>query len=347
MDDSRIKRLQEELKEKNLDMLIIEDKIDLYYLIGAWFSAGRLLLGKTEALFLVDGRYSEIAGKIAPCPIAHLSWEETRQFAERIAAHSISFDGAKMSYSWVEELKKHCALYDFVSWSFPTRSLRVIKDPEEVRKLQKSAALLWKGYEHILENLTLGVREKDLATAFTIFCLQKGAEGLSFEPIIAFGENSSLPHHRAGTRALKEGDTVLIDIGVSLDGYASDMTRVTFFGSPNPLIQQWLEITKEAQRRALSLCRPGVRCKEIDQAAREVFRSHDVEKYFVHGLGHGVGIEVHEFPRIRSDGPDVDVLLEPGMILTIEPGLYLPGTGGVRYEDTICITENGYINFFS
>jgi Xaa-Pro aminopeptidase len=190
------------------------------------------------------------------------------------------------------------------------------------------------------------VVEKELAKRFEIFCLENGAEGLSFSPIIAFGPNSAMPHYRSQDAQLKKGDVVLIDIGVVCDGYHSDMTRVLFFEQEDPYLSKLYEIVKRAQHSALQMCRPGTKMGQLDRAARSVMKEEGVEELFIHSLGHGIGLEVHEFPRIKFDGEDKDVVLETGMVFTVEPGLYVPGTGGVRYEDTILITDAGYENFY-
>jgi Xaa-Pro aminopeptidase len=194
--------------------------------------------------------------------------------------------------------------------------------------------------------LKKGITEKEVARRFEIFCLEKGAEGLSFTPIIAFGKNGAMPHYRSQDVVLKEGDAVLIDIGVVLDNYHSDMTRVLFYKKKNRYLSHLYEIVKKAQKNALKLCRPGVKLKELDLAARKVMREEKVEDLFLHSLGHGIGLQTHEFPRIKYNGDDRDVVLQSGMVFTVEPGLYVPGKGGVRYEDTIVITPSGYKNFY-
>jgi Xaa-Pro aminopeptidase len=169
---------------------------------------------------------------------------------------------------------------------------------------------------------------------------------MAFEPIIAFGANSALPHHRASETKLKAGDVILIDIGVVLNNYRSDMTRVILPKKPSAFVKQIYTIVREAQQAALDLCKPGVPLKALDLATREVMRKADVETHFVHSLGHGVGLDIHEYPRIKFDGEDKEVILKPGMVITIEPGLYFPKQFGVRYEDTIAITKTGYENFY-
>ena len=151
-----------------------------------------------------------------------------------------------------------------------------------------------------------------------------------------------MPHYKTGDAVLKDGDIVLIDIGVSLNHYHSDMTRVVFFGKPSSELKKLYAVVQESQEAALKICKPGTAVAALDQAARSVMKRENVEKYFVHSLGHGIGIETHEFPRIKDGGEDGKVLLKEGMVITIEPGLYLPGIGGVRYEDMVLITKDGY-----
>ena len=212
--------------------------------------------------------------------------------------------------------------------------------------MKKSAECAYTAYQYIRKKLKVGVTEIELAKLLEIYCLKNGARGMSFEPIIAFGKNTVLPHHHPGKTKLKANDIDLFDLGVMLGGYASDMTRVDFVGKVDPKLREIFEVNKAAQRMALAKCRPGVRLKELDIAARRVMKSAGLEEYFVHGLGHGVSLEVHEQPSIKKTSPDRNVELKAGMAITIEPGLYLPGKGGVRYEDTIIITEKGYTNLY-
>ena len=338
---NRIASLQLSLKE---EALLIEDPIDLYYLTGLTLSTGQLWLFSKESLLLVDGRYIESA-KLAPCPSKLLSSKESKSFIERNQIKSLKFDGAKTTFDRVQILQKNHPDLLLISHPFATKELRLIKEPSEIANLQKSADLLWEGFIYLKTLLCEGVSEKEVATKFTLFCLERGADSLSFDPIVAFGENSALPHYRAGQSRLKQGDVILVDIGVTYNHYHSDMTRMLFFGLKDPLLSKWLSIVIEAHEAALRLCKAGLHIKELDRAARAVFKKHQVEEYFIHSLGHGVGLEIHEFPKIRFDALEGDLILKPGMVFTIEPGLYLPGTGGIRYEDTIFITEDGYTSF--
>lgn len=311
--------------------MLIEDPIDLYYLTGIELSLGQLVVTKEGATLYVDGRYQEEAQAKSPVPV-----KEKLELSGKVA-----FDAQKTTFARYEELKKEC---EPIAISNPVQALRAHKDAAEVEKLKAASQLGLKGYHVILDALKEGVTEKEMVVELEIFWKREGGSGAAFSPIVAFGENSSKPHYHPSNRALKSGDVVLIDIGVKLDHYNSDMTRIFFFGHPDPKVEKIYAIVKEAQARALALCRPGVRLKELDLAARDYIAEQGYGKEFVHSLGHGLGLEVHEFPRIHSKGKDADCSLEEGMVITIEPGIYLPGIGGIRLEDSVVITKEGYLN---
>lgn len=336
----RIVQMQESLKEKSLDACIIEDSLDLYYLTGLSLSLGQLWISQNAVLLLVDSRYYESVRIQFPFPSALTSEEEIQRFIVKNTIVKVGFDSAKTSFQDAEDLKKKGE--GALKWEpIPslTGDLRKIKDSKEIDLLKKSAALLWQGYLYVKTILKEGISEKEVAKRFEIFCLEKGADALSFDPIIAFGENSAFPHYRAGERKLKKGDIVLIDIGVVFQKYCSDMTRVVFFGAPDPLLVEWLDFVIRANQAAIQRCSQNVSFKELDLAARSVLKEAKVEPYFVHSLGHGIGLEVHEAPRIKFDIEGG--LVKTGMVFTVEPGLYLPGRGGVRYEDMVIMTEKG------
>ena len=342
----KIHKLQKRLDECDFDAWLIEDPIDLYYLTSQKYSCGQIWIAQSQAWILVDGRYIEQAKQNPDVEAYLLSDKKSKELLNSYKVKRIAFDEAKTLCSSHSRLKKALGSeFDFVAVESITESLRRVKDGSELEKIKNSAALLWRGYLFIRALLKEGVTEKYVAKEFEIFCLKNGADALSFSPIIAFGASSALPHYHPQDRELKKGDLVLIDIGVVFSGYASDMTRVVFYGEPDPFFVHWLEITQLAQKTAIDLCRPGQKISALDEAARGVFKEHGVEKYFIHSLGHGIGLEVHESPRIRYD-KEVGVL-EPGMVITIEPGLYLPGKGGVRYEDMIVVTDESCVNLFS
>ncbi len=342
--------MQSGLKKAGVDACLLEHPLELFYFTGLRLSAGRLLIDSKDALLLIDGRYFQIAKEKSPYETSLDSPEKFLSFCQSHRIQRLGFDGRHTSYDHFLRLKrwqkKGKVPFKLIPSTPFLKDARAIKDKEEIQKMHKSATLLWKGFEHICGLLKEGIVEKELAKQFEIFCLERGAEGLSFDPIIAFGPNTAMPHYRSADTRLKKGDVVLIDIGIALDNYHSDMTRVVFYKKENAYLGHLYEIAKRAQQSALQLCRPGVKLKQLDMAARQVMREENVEDLFIHSLGHGIGLEVHEYPKIKFDGEDKDVILEEGMVFTIEPGLYVPGIGGVRYEDTVVITPTGHKNFY-
>lgn len=334
MDDSRIKKVKTDLP------LLIEKPSDLFYLTGLSFSKGRLLLTEDSATLFVDGRYFERAKKEAPCSTR--LWEE---FSET-SLKELCFDSGFVTYEGYLSLKKELPSVRLTPKPNPIQDLRVIKEAGEIAKLKKAALLTWQGYRHIAEMLKEGVSEEELGLEFEFFCRKKGASGLSFSPIIAFGENSAYPHYRAGKARLKKGQSVLIDVGAILEDYCADMTRLVYFGDPDPRIAHFERLVKKAKEIAISRVKPGVCAGAIDQVVQDEFDRANVKQLYTHSLGHGIGLEAHEFPRLRFNGVDKDVVLKPGMVFTIEPGLYQPGVGGVRLEDMVIVTASGCENFF-
>lgn len=353
---THLHQLQTRLPNYQVDSLLIDDPINLYYLTGLDLSAGKLLVCPHKAFLLVDSRYVEACARVTSIPVILL--DETaleKLLTEQLPLlKSLAFLQDVTSYQAYLDLQKLVEKISFSQQGRHTISLiplsnilkeiRSVKDHHEMELMRKAAALGFQGFELICSKLKEGISEKELACEVEIFWKLKGAEGVAFTPIIAFGENSSMPHYRAGNKILSKGQHVLIDIGVTLDHYHSDMTRIVFFGDPDPLIFELYQIVQEAQAAALSLCRAGAKIGDLDTAARSLIAKRGYGEYFTHSLGHGIGLEVHEFPTLRNKPPVADLLLDPGMILTIEPGIYLPGKGGVRFEDTIVITSLGYEN---
>lgn len=353
----RLSKVFSVLQDHQCDMLLIEDQINLYYMTGLNLSAGKLLVYGKEAVVLVDGRYYESAKKDSPFPVLP---SESNSLPDLLAhpqysfIRSIGFDSANTSYKNFLELQKSLQKVNskegapreikLVPIENPLRDLRAIKDPEEVALMREAASMGSEGYDYVCSLLKEGISEIELAIELEIFWKRRGSKALAFDPIIAFGTHSSMPHYRAGKSVLKKGDAVLIDIGVNYQFYHSDMTRVVFFGEPDPRILAIYKIVEEAQRAALALCKPGTRIGDLDKAARDLIGSYGYADQFTHSLGHGVGLEIHEYPTLRNKEPVKDVPLQEGMVITIEPGIYLSGIGGVRIEDTVVITSDGFEN---
>lgn len=334
MDDSRIKKIKTEKP------FLIEQPADLLYLTGLSLSKGRLLIQHHQAILFVDGRYFERAKKEAPCSVA--LWDEMKKIHEK----EVGFDSAFVTYEGYLALKKELPHVNWIPNPSPIRALRSIKEQKEIDCLKNAARLTWKGYQLLIAHMKEGISEEELAFEFEFFCRKNGASGLSFSPIIAFGEHGAYPHYRAGKAKLEKNQAVLIDVGAVIDHYCGDMTRVCFFGEPHPAIIRLEEIVRGAKRKAMQSIKPGIKLGELDQIVQDEFDRFNVKPLYTHSLGHGIGLEAHEFPRIRFDGADKDVRVKPGMVFTIEPGLYQPGVGGIRIEDTVVITQDGYENLF-
>ncbi len=335
---ARIERI-----DLNTDALLIENTTDLLYLTGLELSRGVLGIAKEETVLFVDGRYFAKAEREAKCKVRLLEGNAVFDWLEARSVKTVEFDGAYTSYDRYLSLKGQLKSQELKAGSSLLKEMRVIKDEREIEALKKAAALTWQGFQYIEELLQEGISEEELAFEFEFFVRKNGASGLSFEPIIAFGENSAYPHYRAGKARLEENQIVLIDVGAVVDQYRGDMTRVVFFGEANPQLEKMLEYTKLAQQKAFEAAVIGAKFGDLDRAARAVFAKEGIEEFFTHSLGHGIGLETHEFPIIRAEGADKDVVLEEGMVFTIEPGLYRPGLGGVRWEDMVLMTENGPI----
>lgn len=332
----KISFLQKKLQES---YFIVENVYDLYYLTHLKMSRAALVVGKECCLF-IEPKYEEIVKKEWPLQVGSIDF-----FQEWLKEHKeeeFYFDGAKTSYERYLNLKK--TLKHIKPLENPVKEMRAIKSSEEIKALEKSSDVLMKGLSYIKSCLKEGITEKQVARAFEIYCLQNGAEKLSFEPIIAFGVNSAMPHYRAGGAILKKNMIVLVDVGVVVDSYASDMTRVIFFGKVDPKLVAIDDLVKKTHLEVLKHVKSGVSVQKLDAIARDFIASHG-DYPILHGLGHGIGLEVHEYPSLNIKTPK-EVKLKKHMVVTIEPGIYLSGLGGSRHEDMLLIEDSGFKNFY-
>lgn len=344
--EERLKKLQKLLPTYSIDAFVVSDSINLFYLTGLNLSAGQLVVTQNEVVLFVDGRYIDACKKQTKIPTF---LQGTHNLAELIKTHlsSVNILGIsdidttyKRFTDLQNEFTKH-PLLEIKAIESPLKQLRMIKDSIEIDLLQQAADLGSRGYDYLRSILKEDMSEEEAAIELEIFWKRAGGEKVAFDPIIAFGSNSALPHYRAGNARLKKGDIVLLDIGVTLNHYHSDMTRVFFFGNPEPELQKIYEIVKKAQISAIAQCRPGITVGEVDVVARNIIAEEGYGPRFLHSLGHGIGLEVHEAPWLRNQNPQSETILQANMVATIEPGIYLEGKGGVRIEDTIRITDYG------
>lgn len=336
---NRLEKVKHVIKTAGCDAFLVENAINLYYLTGIALSVGTMVIKAEEVVLLVDNRYFEICKKKAPVPVLLSEKNPLDTVLKGVA--TLAFDSETTTYQSFLNLKKLLKEITLIPLNNPIQKIRGIKEPEEILLLREAASLGFQGYHYAKSLLKDGISEFEIAAELEIFWKKKGGHGLAFEPIIAFGENSALPHYRAGETRLSPGMTVLIDIGVKWKGYHSDMTRTLFWGEPPAIMREIYEIVQEAQKHALSFCKPGTLIGDLDSAARDYISSKGYGDKFLHSLGHGVGLEIHEWPLIRKREPYQNLSLEAGMVITIEPGIYLPDIGGVRIEDTVVITPSG------
>jgi Xaa-Pro aminopeptidase len=310
------------------------------YLTGFTGSNGQLILTPGDGVFLTDGRYAEQARHETPDLLRTVySGQFAPSFARACAdlgVRTVAFESAGASYKLYTELL--ATGIDLVPTTDEVESLRTIKDPDELRAVEAAQAIADEAFEAIVLKLSEGVTEREFALELDTTMRRLGADALAFETILAFGESAAEPHHTPTGRALAPGDVVKMDFGCVIDGYHSDMTRTFFFGDPSADLREVYEVVRAAQQIGVDTARPGISGGELDAVVRGVIRKAGYGDQFGHGLGHGVGLEIHEAPWLRVGGKDV---LAEGTVVTVEPGIYLDGVGGVRIEDMVTVTADG------
>ncbi len=319
-----------------LDALLVTRPENVRYLSGFPHPEDAQVLVTGEGAFLLtDPRYPEAEGE-SQIPAKVLRREEREELYRRLSGR-VGFEAEHLPYAALERLREASP----AEW-VPTRGvverLRLRKTSGEVERIRKAQALAEEALAHVLPLLKPGVEEREVALEIEFFLKRRGAEGVAFPPIVASGERGALPHARASEKRLREGELVTLDLGARVEGYHSDMTRTFALGRVDGEWRRVFQAVLEALEAALSALAPGKSAKEVDALARQVLQGHGLDRYFVHSLGHGVGLAVHEGPGLSPYAEDV---LEPGMVVTVEPGVYLPGLGGVRIEELVLLTEDG------
>ena len=345
---ARQKRLEQSLAQHRLDALLISHPPNVRYLCGFTGSAGVLLVSDGSAVFFTDGRYSQQAHaevKATRIVIARKSpivaageWIAQRGRA-RTSKSTLGVEGETMTLASRRRLSGLLPRQIRLREALPlVEQARVIKDAEEIRAIRAAVALGAGLFERALQVMGPGVREIDVAAELEYAARRAGADAMSFETIIASGARSALPHGRASDAPIVSGGFVVCDFGVILHGYCSDRTRTVYVGSATAEARRVYGAVLESQQAAMVRVRPGVKLGEVDRAARNVLAKSGLARYFSHSTGHGVGLEIHEAPRVAKGQQEP---LRPGMVITIEPGVYLPGQWGVRIEDMVVVTDRG------
>lgn len=339
----RINNLRDELARRKLDGFLVQDRMDQYWLTGFTGEDGPVLVTPRHVVLLTDGRFDEAADREAPYARKVLrkkrSPDETIREVRRCKVKRLGFNAAHMTVGDFNALKKCAGAIKLIPIDSPITPHRACKDDGEVERLKVAIRVAEEAFQKVRQGLRPGLTEREIAAELCYEMQKRGAQGESFPSIVAAGANASLPHYEPGERKLKENEVLLIDWGARVNWYGSDLTRVLWLGSPPPEIRKIFDIVRTAHDRAIEAVRPGIKARAVDAVAREVITKAGYGKQFNHGLGHGLGCVVHEAPRVSKVSKDT---LKPGMVITIEPGIYLPGVGGVRLEDDVLVTERGY-----
>lgn len=338
----RRERLRELMDRRRLRFLLLTHPPNIAYLTGFRGSAGALLIGaRGETQLLVDPRYALQARQEARgVAVTEVRRRLTRAVGERLSRRRgvlVGFEDAYLTCRALEEIRSSLkGPIRLKPSSGLVESLRAVKDAGEIRTIRRAGQVTAEVLLEISKQIRPGVREADLAAEIEYRMRQKGAEGAAFQSIVAAGERAALPHAGASSKLLKKCDLVIVDLGAILDGYAADMTRTFYLGTPTGRIRRLYEAVRTAQEAGLAAARAGAGTGEVDSAVRRSLKKAGLARYFTHSTGHGVGLEIHEQPRLaRGDAGR----LEAGSVVTVEPGIYLEGFGGIRIEDTILVGE--------
>ncbi len=344
----RLKIFRENIfkKNKEIEGFLVFDYKNLTYLSG-FDGEGLALITKRDNFLITDSRYTEQAQKESPdfktitekLKQKNARIEELNKIIKKKKLKKIAFESSHLNYNDFKKYSDSFKSVEFVPLEDAIEQIRMIKEKEEIIKIKKASQITTEALKEVIEEIKPGIRELDIATELSYTMRKKGAQKEAFDIIVVSGERSSLVHGKPSEKKIIEGELIIIDMGANYQNYNSDITRTIVIGKENEKQKEIFSIVFEAQEKALEFLKPGVKCKEVDSIARNLIEKKGYGKYFGHSLGHGVGLDIHELPRVSFS--DETVLL-PGMVITIEPGIYLPETGGVRIEDSVLITEEGY-----
>jgi Xaa-Pro aminopeptidase len=339
---TRRNRLADRLGDLGIEAVLISKLPNVRYLTGFTGSSAMVLVGTGDAVFFTDGRYAEQSRHEVPDLERMASMEPPAPAildrCRRLEVRRLGFERHAVTVAQLEGWSADLEGIELVGVGQEVERLRWAKDDTELRRLRAAQEATDAAFADILDALAVGITERQAAELLEQAMKLHGADGLSFPSIVAFGEHAAEPHHRPTHRVLAEGDVITMDFGALVDGYHTDMTRTVAFGGPPPELRKVHDLVAEAQQAGIDALRPGAVGADVDAAARAVVEDAGYGDRFDHGLGHGVGLEIHEGPSL---GPRSDDELLAGTVVTVEPGVYLPGVGGVRIEDAVEVTEEG------
>lgn len=339
----RVEKLKKLFQANEIDGVMITTAVNRRYLTGFTGSAGVVILSKERNILLTDFRYLEQAAVQAPdFEIYDVTKEipiNVKDIVEELGIKKLGFESQNITYFDYQEYQKHLnSIVDLIPLKGLIEEIRLIKDETEISLMKKAAEIADAAFEHIITFIKPGVTEKDIALEMEYFMKKLGSEKNAFDFIIASGPRSSLPHGVATDRVVQSGEFVKMDYGAVFNGYHSDITRTVVVGEPDEKMLEIYHIVKKAQQNVLDQIKAGLSTVKVDAFARDIIAEAGYGDNFGHGLGHGVGLEIHENPRLS---PKEETILKENMIVTVEPGIYIPQWGGVRIEDDVVITKDG------
>ena len=339
----RIGEIQRRLLEAGAGSFVVTHPPNVFYLCGFTGSAAALLIGRRAATLFTDGRYTIQAREEVREARVHIVRRslltEASEEIHRMGRGHVAFEPAHLTIAQMRQLQSRVRRGTrWIAWEGVLEKLRSVKTAEEIARIRAAAQLAGDVFEEVLRLVKPGVTEMELAAEIEYRMRRKGASGPSFSTIVASGARSALPHARATSKPLKKNELVVFDLGAILRGYCSDMTRTVFIGRASTKVRRWYRAVLEAQQAARDAISPGVKASQVDAAARDVFARYGLGRHFTHSTGHGLGLEVHELPRLARGEKAV---LEPGNVVTVEPGVYFEGIGGIRVEDDVAIVAGG------
>ncbi|MBI5892497.1 MAG: aminopeptidase P family protein [Deltaproteobacteria bacterium] len=339
--DARLKRLQYNLLEWKIDAALITSFENIRYISGFTGSSAVVIAAQNKVFFLTDSRYiTQAHDEVEGFKIIEYKKQidEVVSLLKKIKAKDIGFEGNNINYDYYKKLKNFLANRRIFSLTEKLNAIRIKKDAAEIEIIRQAAKIGAKGFDIAKRHIRDGAVERDVAIAMEFGMRKRGAEKPSFDIIVASGKSAALPHGRASTKKIKKGEAVVVDSGAVYKGYNSDETCTFFTGSPTRKQKEIYDIVKDAHDAAIDAVMPGVKASSIDAAARGIIKKAGYGKYFGHGTGHGIGLLVHEMPKISKFD---NTMLEENMVFTIEPGIYMPEWGGVRIEDMVRVTKSG------
>lgn len=337
---SRLSKLREKMQSENLEAFIIASSENRRYMSGFTGSSAMLVILLNKAYLLTDFRYMAQATSQAPDYEVVDAGSDFFQSVKDLTqgAKRIGFEEDYMTYAMYVELKAAVPNAELVEQAKVLTGLRSIKEPVELEKLRQAVNIADEAYAHILKFVDFGQTEEEISLELEFNMRRAGASGGSFDFIVASGWRGSMPHGVASSKTLQRGELLTLDFGAVYQGYCSDITRTFALGEVEEKHREIYEIVLKANMAAIAAIKPGLKGKEVDAVARKIIEEAGYGEYFGHGLGHSVGLAIHESPRFSLREEQI---IEPGMVITVEPGIYLPDWGGVRIEDMIVVTENG------